>query len=247
MGGQGPTRQQALAGWYHARQAQQLPSEPSWSASKPTTPPPLSLSRHFSVRPKRPLVPLGQRLNFLRAARLPSEQCVAGAHPRWTATRQLHHCVDRRATWHLARSRARRRTLATLHPALPALPRWQCRPSLRWLTGSACHAPPAPRCRGRTAACASGADGRTSTAQVRRLHLCTLARCMVRTAAPAGHQRHGHPATQCQLGTSISDRVRITPQAMQGQPWTDGVYKVCVRVTRQETPDSELNATLPWF
>ena len=140
---------------------------------------------------------------------------VAGARPRWIATRQLHHCVDRRATWHLARSRARRRTLATLHPALPALPRWQCRPSLRWLTGSACHAPPAPRCRGRTAACASGADGRTSTAQVRRLHLCTLARCMVRTAAPAGHQRHGHPATQCQLGTSISDRVRITPQALQ--------------------------------
>ena len=145
-------------------------------------------------------MPLGQCLNFLRAARLPSEQCVAGARPRWTATRQLHRCVDRRATWHLVRSRARRRTLATLHPALPALPRWQCRPSLRWLTGSACHAPPAPRCRGRTAACASGADGRTSVAEVRRLHLCTLARCMVRTAAPAGHQRHGHPATQCQLG-----------------------------------------------
>jgi hypothetical protein len=62
----------------------------------------------------------------------------------------------------------------------------------------------------------SGADGRTSVAKVRRLHLCTLARCMVRTAAPAGHQRHGHPATQCQLGTSISDRVRITPQARPG-------------------------------
>ena len=136
--------------------------------------------------------PLASALNFLRAARLPSEQCVAGARPRWTATRQLHRCVDRRATWHLVRSRARRRTLATLHPALPALPRWQCRPSLRWLTGSACHAPPTPRCRGRTAACASGADGRTSTAQVRRLHLCTLARCMVRTAAPAVHKRQVH-------------------------------------------------------
>ena len=35
---------------------------------------------------------------------------------------------------------------------IPALPRWQCRPSLRWLTRHCLPRTATPRCRGRTAA-----------------------------------------------------------------------------------------------
>ena len=136
---------------------------------------------------------------------------------RAASPQQLLHNLPHACQTHMApKPNAKKRdSLQSPSSAPPIRGSQLLSPSLRWLTGNGCHAPPAPRCRGRTAACASGADGRTSTAEVRRLHLCTLARWMVGTATPAGHQWHGHPATQCQLGTSISDRVRITPQALQ--------------------------------